>query len=139
MARLFIPAIGDRLTLTQPWDFKLYLEHRNINFAESEGHTIPKNANGYIYNVYLPGGNYQLATVDHTLQPGTVLECDRIYIKSNSKQAATAEDSFDSITWKVVVNGKAAKAKRFWVKLTECANLEFDEASISKYRDRKQP
>ncbi len=137
MAKLFIPAIGDRLTLTQPWDFKLYLEHRNISFAEAEGHTLPKSSSGYTWNVTIPGTNYQLATVDHTLQPGTVLECDRIYIKSNSKRAATAEESYDSITWKVVVNGKPVRAKRFWVKLTDCANLEFDEASVSKYRDRK--
>lgn len=137
MAKLFIPAIGDRLTLTSPWDFKLYLEHRNIKFAESEGFTMPTSATGYTYNVYVPGTNYELATVDHQLPTGTVLECDRIYIKSFSKRAASAEDSFDSITWKVVVNGKPARVKRFWVKLTECANLEFDEASVSKYRDRK--
>ena len=115
MAHLFIPAIGDRITLIKPWDFKLYLEHRNIVFAESEGHTFPQSTTGYTWNVYLPGSNYQLATVDHTLQSGTVLECDRIYIKTTSKSAATAEDSFDSITWKVVVNNKAVKAKRFWV------------------------
>jgi hypothetical protein len=137
MATLFIPAIGDRITLTKPWSFKLYLEHRNITFAESEGYTLPQTSTGYTWNVYLPGGNYQLATVDHTLQPGTVLECDRIYIKTTSKSAATAEDSYDSITWKVVVNNKAVKSKRFWVKLTECFNLEFDETSVSKYRDRK--
>lgn len=134
MSHLFIPAIGDRLTLTSPWDFKLYLEHRNIAFAESEGHTLPPNSR---WNVYVPGTNYQLATVDHVLQPGTVLECDRIYIKTNSKSAATAEDSYDSITWKVVIGNKAPRNKRFWVKLSDCHNLEFDEMSVSKYRDRK--
>lgn len=137
MATLFIPAVGDRITLIKPWDFKLYLEHRNISFAEAEGHTLPQTNTGYTWNVYLPGGGYKLATVDHTLQPGTVLECDRIYIKTTSKSAATVEDSFDSITWKVVINNKAVKNKRFWVKLTDCYNLEFDETSVSRYRDRK--
>jgi hypothetical protein len=134
MSRLFIPAIGDRLTLTRPWTFKLYLEHRNVTFAKEEGHTLPPNSN---WNVYLPGGGYQLATVDHTLPPGTVLECDRIYIKTTSKSAATVEDSYDSITWKVVVNNKPVRNRRFWVKLSDCSALEFDETSVSKYRDRK--
>jgi hypothetical protein len=133
MARLFIPAIGDRITLTKPWDFKLYLEHRNISFAEAEGHSLPPNTR---WSVYVPGG-HQLATVDHTLPPGTVLECDRIYIKTTSKSAATPEDSYDSLTWKVVVNGKPVRNRRFWVKLSDCSTLEFDETSISKYRDRK--
>lgn len=134
MARLFIPSIGDRVTLVATWNFKLYLEHRNISFAESEGHTLPPNSK---WNVYQPGGGYQLAIVDHSLRPGTVLECDRIYIKSNSKSAANAEDSYDSITWKMVVGNKTPKNKRFWVKLMDCSNLEFDETSVSKYRDRK--
>jgi len=134
MANLFIPAIGDRLTLTKPWDFKLYLEHRNISFAKIEGYVLPPNSD---WNVYIPGSDYQLATVDHTLPAGTVLECDRIYIVSNSKSAATVEDNYDSITWKVVVNNKSPRNKRFWVKLSYCSSLEYDESSVSKYQDRK--
>lgn len=132
MARLFIPAIGDRLTVVKPWYFKLYLEHRNTVFAKANGHTLPHTG----WNVYMPNSN-QLAYVDHIIEVGTVLECDRIYIKATSKSAATPEDSYDSLTWKVVVNGKAARNQRFWVKLSECSNLEFDESSISKYIDRK--
>lgn len=132
MARLFIPSIGDRLTVVKPWQFKLYLEHRNTVFAEEHGHTLPQTG----WNVYLPNSRI-LAHVDHIIDPGTVLECDRIYVKATSKSAATPEESYDSVTWKVVVNGRPARKQRFWVKLSDCSSLEFDEASISKYRDRK--
>ena len=84
----------------------------------------------------MPGTN-QLATVTHTIEPGTVLECDRVYIRTSSKSANTVEESYDSITWKVVVDGKPVKAKRFWVKLSDCYNLEYDPNSISRYQDRK--
>jgi hypothetical protein len=138
MANLFIPAIGDRITIMKPWLFKLYLERRNHNFAETEGHTIvPSNHSWNVYRRNVYGSNGMLATVNHTITPGTVLECDRIYIKTTSKSAKTDEDSYDSITWKVILNGKAVRNKRFWVKLTDCYNLEFDETSVSRYRDRQ--
>lgn len=133
MARLFIPACGDRITVVQPWQFNLYLEHRNIKYAQSVG-LVPNTQN---WSVYVPGTNYQLATAQHTIEPGTVLECDRVYVRATSKSASSAEDSYDSITWKVVVNGKPSRNQRFWVKLSDCSNLEFDPASISRYQDRK--
>jgi hypothetical protein len=133
MSKLFIPAIGDRITLVQPWQFNLYLEHRNISYARLLG-LAPSDAR---WNVYVPNTNYQLAIVKHSIDAGTVLECDRIYIKSNSKQAKSPEDSYDSITWKIIVNDKTARNQRFWVKLFDCNSMEFDPLSISKYQDRK--
>ena len=133
MSKLYIPACGDRITLVAPWQFTLYLESRNINFAKAAG-LVPSTQN---WSMYVPGTNYQLATTTGTIEPGTVLECDRVYIRGTSKSAASAEDSYDSITWKVVVNGKGSAKQRFWVKLTECYTLEFDPDSISRYQDRK--
>jgi hypothetical protein len=131
MAKLFIPACGDRITVSQPWDINLILERRNLNYAEEIGVPLNQYKNtGWAY-----GG--PLDSVPVTIEPGTVLECDRVYIKTISKRAATADDSYDSVTWKVVVNGKASQKQRFWVKLSECANLEYDPRSISKYRDHK--
>src|SRR5271156_4789922 len=105
MSKLFIPAIGDRITIAQPWQVNLYLEHRNIPYAKLLG-LAPADAR---WNVYVPNTNYQLAIAKHTIDTDTVLECDRIYIKTTSKQAKTVEDSYDSITWKIVVNDKAAR------------------------------
>lgn len=132
MAKLFIPACGDRLTLVKPWKFTLYLEHRNTDFAYTRGLINDKGR----WGVYVPGTR-ELATVDCTLEAGTILECDRHYIRATAKSAKSIEDNYDSITWKVVINGKPARSQRFWVKLPDCYNLEFDPDSISKYQDRK--
>ena len=37
MNKLFIPAVGDRIALTAPWEFSLYLERRNFKFAVTQG------------------------------------------------------------------------------------------------------
>ncbi len=132
MSKLFIPSIGDRFTLHTPWAFTLYLEHRNIEFAKSRA-LCQEDAR---WSVYHPKTR-ELVTVTYTIDAGTELECDRIYIKSNSKSAATAEDSYDSITWKVIVDSRPSKRSRFWAKLSDCNNIEFNPNSISKYRDRK--
>lgn len=132
MAKLFIPVCGDRITLIQPWKFKLYLERRNTKFGEALGLVNLKQ----YYSVASWNRNnkdYVMAT----LETNTVLECDRVYIRANSKRAETLEDSYDSITWKVIIEGKAAKSQRFWVKLIDCESLEFDPNSISRYQDRK--
>lgn len=131
MSKLFVPACGDRITLAKPWDFTLILESRNLQFAESNGIDIKQFKN--------TGWAWQnpLDSLTFTMKAGTVLECDRVYIRSTSKSADTVADSYDSITWKVVVNGKAAKKQRFWVKLYDCYSLEFDPTSISRYQDRK--
>lgn len=134
MSQLFIPSIGDRLTIVSPWSFDLYLEHRNISFAKVHGHCKLDAS----WNIYINSNSRKLARVTHTMEPGTVLECDRIYIKSTSKSAKTPEDSYDSITWKVVVNDKPVKAQRFWVKLADCNGMTFDPYTISKYHERKQ-
>lgn len=133
MAKLFVPACGDRITLVQPWQFNLYLEHRNIKYAQLVG-LVPSTQN---WSVYVPNTNYKLATAAHTVAPGTVLECDRVYVRSTSKSAKSVEDSYDSITWKVVVNDKPSRNQRFWVKLSDCYSMEFDPASVSRYQDRK--
>ncbi len=133
MAKLFVPACGDRITLVQPWQFNLYLEHRNIKYAQSVD-LVPNTQN---WSVYVPNTNYKLATAAHIIAPGTVLECDRVYIRSTSKRAKSVEDSYDSITWKVVINNKPSRNQRFWAKLSDCYTMEFDPASISRYQDRK--
>ena len=134
MAKLFVPACGDRLMLAKPWQFDLFLESRNIRFAQERG-LVPPTQN---WTVWQPGQQYQkIATTGMSLDAGTVLECDRVYIRATSKSADAVEDSYDSITWKVVVNGKPVRNQRFWVKLSDCYNLEFDPKSISRYMDRK--
>jgi hypothetical protein len=130
MAKLYIPACGDRITLINSWEFPLYLEHRNIEFAKQIELYVGKQK----WGVYNSG---KLAALPCTLKPSTVLECDRVYIRATSKSADSAEDSYDSISWKVIVNGKAAVKQRFWAKLSDCCNIEFDPTNVSTYQSRK--
>lgn len=37
MPKLYVPACGDRITLIKPWQFPLYLESRNLEFARTIG------------------------------------------------------------------------------------------------------
>lgn len=132
MSKLYVPACGDRITLVEPWVFTLYLESRNIQFARTVGLYNGKND----WGVYQPGSHH-LVEKQHMLNAGTVLECDRIYIRATSKSADSVDDNFDSISWKVIINNKAAVKQRFWAKLSDCCNIEFNPTTISTYQSRK--
>ena len=129
MSKLYVPACGDRLTIIKPWEFQLYLEHRNTVFARTIG--LYDNDWG-VYDT-----NHNLVSVTGLLNAGTVLECDRIYIRATSKTAESIDDNYDSISWKVIINNKASAKQRFWAKLSDCYNIEFDPSNISTYQNRK--
>lgn len=124
--RLFIPACGDRIVLTEPWMFSLYLESRNLRFAKEHGH-VSKEAS------WRDCGRGTKKLV-HVLPAGTVLECDRVYIRTFNKSRAHLEDDYDSITWKVMKGGKPVRNQRFWAKLSSCCEIECEVEST--YRDR---
>ena len=133
MAKLFIPACGDRLTLTQPWSFDLYLEHRNTKFAE-----IRKLFDGDLsrYGSVYVSGSSEIQRVPVILPVGTVLECNRVYIRQGSKSSLEVEDDYDSITWRVMKGTKPATHQRFWAKLSDCCKIEYSLAPDGFYRDR---
>jgi hypothetical protein len=132
---LFIPACGDRLVLTAPWAFQLYLEHRNVKFAVSKGLLPEKEKNSY--GVW-EGEKYRSGykRVDVVLKEGSVLECDRVYIRTFNKSALRTENDFDSITWKLMKGGKPVRNGRFWAKLPDCYSIEYRLDPDSLYRDR---
>ena len=105
--KLYIPACGDRLVLTKAWEFDLYLEHRNPKFAQVLGLYQPKPKE-HAWNVYESGERWgdRLKRARAALREGTVLECDRVYIRTFSKSAVEVGNDFDSITWKVIKNGE---------------------------------
>lgn len=102
--KLNIPEIGDELILTKPWNFRLYVEYRNLKALKSQMFGI----NPYEY------------TTDYltSLPPKTILKIDRIYIRKGNSD-------YSSITfW---AKHPAIKNKqRFWVKLEDANNIEFD-------------
>lgn len=130
-ARLFIPACGDRLKLTAPWKFSLYLESRNMKFAKELKIADPGVSRWQ--SGVLPKKNVELPE-------GTIIECDRVYIRLYNKGRTQPENDYDSITWKILkVKGKEGKGKisgRFWVKLPDCYSIEYELEWDALYRDR---
>lgn len=131
MSKLYVPACGDRLTIIKPWEFQLYLEHRNTVFARTIG-LYDGDSDWGVYDT-----NHNLVSVPCLLNAGTVLECDRIYIRATSKSAESIDDNYDSISWKIIINNKSTVKQRFWAKLSDCYNIEFDPFNISTYQSRK--
>jgi hypothetical protein len=129
--KLYIPACGDRITLSEPWTFTLYLEHRNKEFGKIHN-LIPKDA--HLWSSYY-GPNLESREI--TLSAGTILECDRVYIRTFNKSRIKSNDDYDSITWRVIKpNGKAAPKQRFWAKLHDCNSIYYDSTTVQLYRDR---
>ena len=129
--KLFIPACGDRVTLTSDWSFDLYLESRNMRFAEERKLVEAKKSDRW--------GSYdrgELRKVKASLPAGTVLEVDRVYIRQFSKGAVEVGKDYDSITFKVMKGEKPARNQRFWVKLPDVYEIEYDLPLGSLYRDR---
>jgi hypothetical protein len=141
MAKLFIPACGDRLTLVEDWTFDLFLERRNVKFAESLKILTAEEVKTAGWSGVWVGGrahdaHSKLKVVPTTLPKGTVLECDRVYIRTYNKSRIHDGDDYDSITWKVIKNDKAVRHGRFWCKLHSCADIDYELAFDSIYRDR---
>jgi hypothetical protein len=132
--RLFVPACGDRLTLTEPWTFRLFLEQRNIKFATTrkfyEGDTTWRGV--------FDNATRSYRQIEVTLPAGTILECDRVYIRTFNKSRVQEGDDYDSITWKVIdaKKGKPEMHGRFWTKLSDANEIEFELVEDSRYRDR---
>lgn len=134
--KLFIPACGDRIVLTRPWTFLLYYEERNVEFVKTQG-LLPQNASKY---GHYEGSDFQngYKNILLTLPAETVLECDRVYIRTFSKSALEVGKDYDSITWREIdpAKGKPKRNSRFWVKLSDCNNIEYRLEPDSIYRDR---
>lgn len=115
---LFVPPLGTRLVLMQPWDFKLYNEQRNATLMALLGDTRKFS--------------YDPEPINATLPPGTELIIDRYYIKNGMSD-------FDSVSFRIA--GVSAVAQtyswdpktsrrqvRFWAKLEDVNTLRVELA-----------
>lgn len=109
--QLYIPRIGDKITLAEPWTFTLHEERRNVSLIKQVDPTHTK-AGWQLY-----GRNRQSQTWTVTLPERWELRVDRIYIRLN-------QADFDSITFSCPYNGKRV---RFWVKLNDANKIVMTE------------
>jgi uncharacterized GH25 family protein len=127
--KLFIPACGDQITLSEPWTFDLYYnESRNRTFSKENGVLITYDT------IWSEDWQEKLKeNTKFTLKENTILECERVYIRTHAKTSTSKDDNYDSITWRVV--GSKTK-QRFWAKLSDCNNIECHAADTSIYANR---
>lgn len=116
--KLFIPELGTKIKLTEHWTFKLYAEERNFSlFKQKELEDIKKASQKAWQSDFWWKAQLKVhedwAKI-HSLEEGTVLVVDRIYIRKGAK-------NFSSLSFKI-----PGQKKRFWVKLNDVNNIECD-------------
>ncbi|WP_434715626.1 hypothetical protein [Paraburkholderia sp. A3RO-2L] len=115
--QLFVPPLGTKLRLVEPWDFSLFNERRNATLMALLGDTRKLEY-------------HDVEGIPATLPAGTVLIIDRYYIRHGL-------DEFDSVSFRM--QGVSAEAKtysfsakatrrqvRFWAKLPDVNNMCVD-------------
>lgn len=125
---LFVPPLGTRLLLAEPWDFQLYNERRNATLMALLGDTRPLVS-------------FSPEPIPATLPYGTELIIDRYYIKQNLGE-------FDSVSFRIA--GVSATAKlysfmekatkrqvRFWAKLDDVNKMLVDLAPAPETTKRR--
>lgn len=119
MPQLYIPKLGDALTLAQPWSLTVHGEYRNeslLTYMDKWDEYLQRPHRADYWTPEVPW------TTPHTFPAGTVLVVDRIYIRAGG-------EDFNSVTFrakgftgtKKLWNGKTQKMKtlRFWAKLDD--------------------
>lgn len=109
--KFFIPPLGTRLKLIEPWTFTLYDERRNNLWK-----TVTDRKQNWSYNRW---NQCESASITVSLEPGTILSVSRIYIRLGIK-------SFDSITFNCIKTAKNKPHGRFWVKLADANKIVFE-------------
>jgi hypothetical protein len=122
--KLFIPAVGYRIKLTKEWSFDLYYESRNDSLMKVVDPGWDETPIGwqarYVGDRYSGG----LKHVRTSLPLNTLLEVDRVYIRTMNKTAQSSDDDYDSVTFKVIDEKK--KRTRFWAKLCDVNEIEYE-------------
>lgn len=143
MPKLYIPSIGDTITLAKPWTFQLNYEWRNKSLWEHLGKEKREDFNWRKTRNPLPV----------TLPKGTKLKLDRIYIRKGRKPydsvsfnlvGAKTERRTVTTTINIYTGGynqpplfkphsykTPAQQVRFWVKLEDANKIVYSPESTS--------
>lgn len=142
--KLYIPELGDKLTLDKDWTFTLEVECRNqifyhLPYLAKLAATIKQKYPGWEMDSYIDymgdaiikytktgytkriDAKPLIGIIRITLPKGTVLTVDRVYIRKGASE-------FSSITFRIAstthpdLAGK--KKNRFWAKLADVNTME---------------
>lgn len=120
--KLFIPTIGTRLVLAEPWTFPLHDEYRNEKFWMSIHGSIKTNEKTISTAKELQTDYYRrkkAEPISTTIPKGAILEVDRLYLKKGC-------GDYDSVTFRLISGIPKVKG-RFWAKLDAVNTLVVDE------------
>jgi hypothetical protein len=144
--KMFIPAVGYRIKLTDEWKFSLHLEHRNDTLlalvVKDIQEVIHDNSDRFVGQNYDSGYRY----IACSMPAGTVLEVDRVFVKTMNK-TASVQDDCDSLTFKVIEHPTfdVKKKIRFWTKLSDVNNIDYElppdhaAGKLEAFAKSKQP
>lgn len=113
--KLYIPEIGDIITLSSNWNFSLYEESRNEDLMKVIGQEFKWNRRD-------EKRNWQVM-----LPKGTELKIDRIYIRKGVSDYSSLTFFINSSP-----DTRITKKIRFWAKLSDVNTIEFDNDNINK-------
>lgn len=125
--KMFIPAVGHRIVLDALWSFDLYFEHRNETLLNQVMPDWKDHRSGVVKGM------------EASLPRGTVLEIDRVYIRTANKRSE-GDDDYDSVTFKVI-DKEVKKKLRFWAKLDDVNEIRFtipEDFDVSKKEAAKK-
>jgi len=139
MPKLCVPSVGDKIRLTREWEFPLHFEHRNSSLI----HRIRPG---------LEFGWRDKGSIIATLEKGTVLRVDRIYIRKGKgewdsitfiineapKDDKRAKATKQPSRWNTQANANGTEDKgqqpeqkykgaRFWAKLDDVNEIYFEK------------
>lgn len=112
--KFYVPDIGEQIKLDKDWIFTLYQESRN----------------SALIDIISPGTPYyKWQATDVTLNKGSILKVDRIYIRKGKQE-------YSSITFVLTqtTQFKTKKKPRFWAKLEDVNKIEFSYAFLATNR-----
>ena len=118
--KLYIPEIGDILTLSNEWTATIRNESRNHVLLAKLGYVTSWNKGMYLKDDH----RHVVSSTTLTFEKGDQLKVDRIYVRKGAAE-------YSSISF-IIHKAKSKIKGRFWVKLDEANSLEFDRDVVEK-------
>lgn len=144
--KLYVPAVGDKITLSEAWKFTLYHESRNSSLLKF----YVENENEINREKFLDKNHKYLVKYDATIPAGTELTIDRVYVRNKASTPTGHDDDYDSLTFtcnlvdpkgspeKIGKFGKSSNRRRFWAKLNDVNNIVYSSVTPASQQKPKK-
>lgn len=123
--KLQIPDIGDKLVLSDWWDFFIHYEYRNEGFL-----------NGLLGKKKINVWNCNGKKMAVRLPPKTVLSVDRVYIRKGANDFSSITFRIESVPTpeRIIPLWQKLLKKRFWAKLSDVNKMQIEETDLANIK-----